>query len=175
MAYYANQKTIKINRQKVDAKQPYLNVQKEVITAASKQLNGVPFKLYIYLLCNKDGFELGYSPQHFVNEWGVSIRAAHDAFGELLKCGYLIPTEGRNNHYSFFETPHPTKLSLSTSSPVYVLLIDENNNPIYRTKGELIETEGNTEAETLWTSAAATDGYFIKDKNGNYVKLGGDK
>lgn len=174
MAYYANQKTIKINRQKVDAKQPYLNVQKEIITAASKQLNGVPFKLYIYLLCNKDSFELGYSPQHFVNEWGVSIRAAHDAFGELLKCGYLIPTEGRSNHYSFFETPHPVNIKLST--PVlYAKFNSEDGQEVYYTKGELIDMYGAAAAEDCWISSTSADGLFKKTDEGNYVKVGGAK
>lgn len=173
---YPNQRTFIIKRQKVNSQKPFLSVQIDSITAAMKKLNGVPFKLYVYLLCNKDGFELGFSPQHFANESNVSLKSAKEAVGELIKEGFLTAIEGHNNHYYFNEvisSASTVKVSLKTKKkeePIYALF-EIDDNEVYYTKEELTAIVGKTQADDYWNQSTSADGTFKKDDNGRYIKI----
>lgn len=109
MAQYANQKRIIINRDEIDFKssKQYLQAYTENVSLASRTLGGeVPFKLYIYLLSNRNGFNLDFSPQHFANVYGCSTKAAKNAVAALEEAGYI--THDINNRYEFHEIPQVT-------------------------------------------------------------------
>ena len=105
MAFYANQNSIKIKREIPDyrGKKQYLSAYSENIAAAARLLNGVPFKFYIYLLSNQDGYSFDYSPKHFSNIYGVSYDSAKKAIAPLVDAGFLVKNPGGG--YEFYEVP----------------------------------------------------------------------
>ena len=112
MAYYANQNLIEIKREIPDyrGKKQYLSAYTENIAMAARLLNGVPFKFYIYLLSNQNGYCLDYSPKHFSNIYGVSYDSAKKAIGPLVDAGYLVKKP--NGGYEFHETPQEKPASI---------------------------------------------------------------
>lgn len=112
MAYYANQNLIEIKREIPDyrGKKQYLSAYTENIATAARLLNGVPFKFYIYLLSNQNGYSLDYSPKHFSNIYGVSYDSAKKVIGPLVDAGYLVKKP--NGGYEFHETPQEKPASI---------------------------------------------------------------
>ena len=112
MAYYANQNLIEIKREIPDyrGKKQYLSAYTENIAMAARLLNGVPFKFYIYLLSNQNGYCLDYSPKHFSNIYGVSYDSAKKAIKPLVDAGYLVKKP--NGGYDFHETPQEKPASI---------------------------------------------------------------
>lgn len=112
MAYYANQNLIEIKREIPDyrGKKQYLSAYSENIAMAARLLNGVPFKFYIYLLSNQNGYCLDYSPKHFSNIYGVSYDSAKKAIKPLVDAGYLVKKP--NGGYEFHETPQEKPASI---------------------------------------------------------------
>lgn len=112
MAYYANQNLIEIKREIPDyrGKKQYLSAYTENIAMAARLLNGVPFKFYIYLLSNQNGYSLDYSPKHFSNIYGVSYDSAKKAISPLVDAGYLVKKP--NGGYEFHETPQEKPASI---------------------------------------------------------------
>lgn len=107
MAYYANQKTVVIQREAVDSKggKQFLMVYSENLAEAARNLNGAALKLYLYFLSNTDGYHKDFSPQHFCNIYGCSRSSAARAFDELVEQNYIIQ-EG--SKYYFYERPQET-------------------------------------------------------------------
>lgn len=102
-----NQRNITIHRdmpskEKKD-KGKFLSVYCNKITTAAQVLSEVPFKLYIYLLCNDDKFDLWFSPAVFAKEYGVGVSTARRAFNTLMEEGFII--EFGKNQYAFYEEP----------------------------------------------------------------------
>lgn len=116
MAHYANQKTIHINRQVPDFKEKkqFLTAYTENIGMASRLLSGVAFKFYLYLLANKDEYELDYSPKHFANIYGVSYESAKKAPAQLEDAGYLILNN--RGKLEFFEVPQEKPSKIATKA-----------------------------------------------------------
>lgn len=106
MSTYANQKHITINRinPNVEKKQ-YLSIITENLAQAGRTLSEVPFKLYIYLASNQDGYQFDLSTQHFANIYDVSLSSAKAAVNKLIEAGYLVPSGKATNGYAFFEVP----------------------------------------------------------------------
>lgn len=109
MAYFANQKTIIVHRDKVEqnGKRQYLIVYSDRLDQAARTLSSVGLKLYLYLLTNKDGYEKDYSPKHFADVYGVSIESARKAPQNLIDNGYLVIRDG--NKLDFYEEPQQTE------------------------------------------------------------------
>lgn len=104
---YPNQRHIVINRdipskEKKD-KGKFLSVYCNKITAAAQELSEVPFKLYIYLLCNDDKFDLWFSPKLIATNFGVGESTVRKAFYTLMECGYIIELD--KNQFAFYEEP----------------------------------------------------------------------
>lgn len=100
-----NQRHIIINRtmpQKGEKKR-FLTVYYHNIAAAAQELSEVPFKLYVYLLCNEDKYDLWFSPAAFAKDFGVSAGAARRAVNSLIEAGYVMDLE--NNKLAFYEEP----------------------------------------------------------------------
>lgn len=173
MAKFANQKTFKINRPDLPIKktEPFLAIEKSTLFTAMQLLNGVPLKLYLYLLSNKEGFQLDYSPQYFADHCGVSLNAAKQAVGSLIECGYLIPMEGRGNHYDFYPIPQ--------SIPTVIYTIFEiDGERKYMTKTEFTDfcyQNDITDIEENWTEAIKEYGKFTKNEEGIFIKYKGGK
>lgn len=104
---HPNQRTIIIQRdipKKTKATQrPYTVIYADNLAAAGRTLNGLAFKLYCYLISNEHCFNLAFSPQDFINNFGGSIRRAQDAFKELEEAGYIVKAHG--NTFKFYEIP----------------------------------------------------------------------
>ena len=100
-----NQRNVIINRKDaLSSGRQYLAINCDTLAEASRNISGeVPFKLYLYLASNKDGYEFSFSPQHFSNIYGCSIDASRKAFVKLIESNYII-NKG-NNSFEFFETP----------------------------------------------------------------------
>ena len=100
-----NQRNIIINRKDaLSSGRQYLAINCDTLAEASRNISGeVPFKLYLYLASNKNGYEFSFSPQHFSNIYGCSIDASRKAFVKLIESNYII-NKG-NNSFEFFETP----------------------------------------------------------------------
>ena len=100
-----NQRNITINRKDaLSSGRQYLAINCDTLAEASRNISGeVPFKLYLYLASNKNGYELSFSPQHFSNIYGCSIDASRKAFVKLIESNYII--NNGNNSFEFFETP----------------------------------------------------------------------
>ena len=101
-----NQRKLTINRTmpQKGINEPFLQVYTKNIQAASKNLNGIAFKIFVYLLCNADKYELWYSPATISEACGISVDGARNGFKELLEKGYIAQI-GKSK-YSFYETPH---------------------------------------------------------------------
>ena len=102
-----NQRNITINRdipsKEKKEKGKFLSVYCNKITTAAQELSEVPFKLYIYLLCNDDKYDLWFSPKVFATTYGVNKDTARRAFNTLMELGYII--EVGKNQYAFYEEP----------------------------------------------------------------------
>ena len=100
-----NQRNITINRKDaLSSGRQYLAINCDTLAEASRNISGeVPFKLYLYLASNKNGYEFSFSPQHFSNIYGCSIDASRKAFVKLIESNYII--NNGNNSFEFFETP----------------------------------------------------------------------
>lgn len=61
----------------------------DALQQACRDLNGAPLVLYLYLHQHKDGFEVMYSPQAFMNWSGFSKTTAHNAMKVLVEKGYV--------------------------------------------------------------------------------------
>ena len=104
---YINQKQITIHRDIPEVKKgtnrAFLSVYNDVIETAARNLNGSAFKAYMYLLMNKPGYSLYYSPEHFVKTFGVGLTSAKKVCDELRQAGYLV--EVAPFQYEFYEMP----------------------------------------------------------------------
>lgn len=108
----ANQKTIIINKHKVD--KDFLQIGREDLYTASKELSGAEFKLYIYLAANANGYRLVLSQAAFIEAMGVSRSSYYDALTALEKKGYLVHES--SNTYHFYEKPRAVRKSDSGDS-----------------------------------------------------------
>ena len=101
MTTYANQKVIKINKDKCT--NDFLQINNAEWHEAVKALSSSAFILYLYLASNNDGFRIALSQKAVENATGLSKASYHRAFEELFNAGYLILEEG--NLYSFTTVP----------------------------------------------------------------------
>lgn len=85
----------------------YLCAYIDVIEEAARELNGeVPFKVYLYLLCNGDNFNVWFSPVVIAEKYGISTDRVRKSFKELEDKGYIVKTS--SNKYEFHEKPQKT-------------------------------------------------------------------
>lgn len=87
MAYYANQKTLKID--KPEGLSSFAIYGKPAIGIACSQLNGSAFKVYCYLLSQKAQTYWNVSPRHAELEWGIARSTWADGMRELKEKGFV--------------------------------------------------------------------------------------
>ena len=112
MTTYANQKVIKINKEKYTS--DFLQVGNDEWQDAYRTLKPATFALYLYLASNGDGFRLALSAEAVKNAIGLSKATYHRAVDELIAKGYLNLTKG--NIYDFTTTPQEIVSSVSIAS-----------------------------------------------------------
>lgn len=102
---YANQRNFTVNREipTKNTREAYLTIYCRNLIAAARDLNGNTFKLYCYIASNRNGYSFDFSPQDFINQYGVSINSARSSVQELITKGYLVET--KHNFYQFYEVP----------------------------------------------------------------------
>lgn len=92
MPKYANQKTIKIQKEPCDKKHPYAMINIAAGNAAACILKGESFKLWWYLAQNQDEYSFDLSPADIQSEVGIIRRSYNNALNELIEQGFLEPT-----------------------------------------------------------------------------------
>lgn len=107
--FFPNQRQVIIKREKVtDVRgngRAYLNAYVDNIFQAAQDLSGTAFKVYIYLLANKNFYKLEYSPSHIHKILGISIESGRKALNELIEKKYILENESYPHQFTFLETP----------------------------------------------------------------------
>ena len=153
--YYANQRCVKINREvvKKTTNRKFLVCYIDNIERAEKELSKTAFQVYMYLICNKDEYELEYSTTHISMKTGMCIESARKAFLELEKCGYLVENADNKHFYNFYEVPQKTK-KINIYREAREFMDDETGEVFNLTYGQLLEMiENEAEAKQLWEDA----------------------
>ena len=105
-----NQRTIVIDKTDVSkgsgTTRPFLVEYNDIIENAAQLLNGNAFKLYIYLLCNKKGFHIGFSPKDVAESFGCSTDTVRTSFTTLVNNGFLTLANGSKSKYIFTDVPN---------------------------------------------------------------------
>lgn len=103
--YCLNQRQLTIHRDKVirDSGKPFLVAYEDNLLQAMKDLSHSAFKVYVYMLLNRDGYRLQFSPSHIAKSTKISKDTAREAFRQMERMGYLEHIE--NHKYNFYEVP----------------------------------------------------------------------
>ena len=102
METYANQKVIKINKDKCT--NDFLQIANDEWHEAARTLSSSAFMLYLYLASNNDGFRIALSQKAVQKATGLPKTSYHRAFDELWHANYLTLEEG--NTYLFSTIPN---------------------------------------------------------------------
>ena len=95
---YKCQKAFRVNKMRNpenDTDVRLNNIFKKDILDAAKDLNGVTFKVYVYLLSNQDGYIGGLSRADITAKLGISSKSYDNAILELEDKKYFINTHLR--------------------------------------------------------------------------------
>ena len=102
-ATVANQKTIKVQKEKTDKSNLYTITNLDALQSAMIDLKGETLKMWLYLNKNQNGYEFALSRVDAI-KWGIGSKSSYDrAIAELKEKGYLVETT--SNHYDFYEKP----------------------------------------------------------------------
>lgn len=132
MGYYANQKTVKINKPEVERGRAKIIVDREKLEVAGRELTGNEFKLYMFFASDNDGFRRDFSPAHFSEVYGVSADTTRKLFKQLEDKGFIKADENKKNFYQFYLLPQkklkikvPRKRIVDEDGVVYELTYEE--------------------------------------------------
>ena len=84
----ANQKIIKITKEKCSKDNLYTATNLEVLQDAMRDLKGETFKMWMYLSKNKNGYQLELS-QKDAEQWGIKKDAYYAGVKALIEKHYL--------------------------------------------------------------------------------------
>ena len=87
-------------------------------------LNGASLKMYLYLVKNRESFELGLS-QKACENWGISRSSYYRSFEELKEKGYLVELIP-GSRYEFFELPQVRSYDKTMLPTVREAAVSEN-------------------------------------------------
>lgn len=151
---YPNQKRVIIHRNTPTKgnNKAFLSVYQDTIEEAAQNINkATTFKLYIYLLCNKDGHDFVLSTQDFSDRYGISLKSAKDAVNDLISLGYLVLKEKKT--YDFYEAPHMDVCDITPEKEVRRRFRTKSGDILELTYGELVDKIGKENAEIKWREA----------------------
>ena len=77
----------------------------EAIFNAMRNLKSTAFKLWLYLVTNRDGFQR-LSEKCACTTCGIGKSSYYEAFKELISKCYLVQDEQNKDYYEFFEVPY---------------------------------------------------------------------
>lgn len=97
----ANQKIVVIAPRQAYTKD-FSRIHNEALQKAMQQLKGEHLKLWLYLIKNKDNYQLELS-QKALEEWGLKKDSYYRAVESLVELGYLTPAKDGSNIYTFTE------------------------------------------------------------------------
>ena len=88
---------------------------KKDLLEAAKNLNGIAFKIYVYLLSNQEGYVGGLSRTDITSKLGISSKSYDNGIKELEEKGYFnyygdraIDCVGEQTGlWEFYARPHP--------------------------------------------------------------------
>lgn len=105
--WYPNQRTLVINRDTVESgtQRRYLIAYTDNLLRAMSELSPSAFKVYLYLLMNKDNYKLEYSPAHIGKMVNVCKDTARDAFQRMERLGYFDRLDDNEHKFNFYEVP----------------------------------------------------------------------
>lgn len=138
-------------KQTKENKKPFMIAYIEAIEAASRNIHKPSsFKLFMYLIGNRDEHNFALSPQDFSNRYGVSLDSAKDAVNDLISLGYLVQREKKV--YDFYESPK--MLDVEPVEEEKRRFHSNRTGEVFElTYNELIERVGKEKAEEAWRRA----------------------
>lgn len=152
MDFIPNQKVIKINREKVikglTGGRLFLVAYQDNISAAMKTLSHTAFKIYIYLLFQKDGYSVCYSPEYLHKAANMCKDTARKGINELIEKGYIDKTE---RGYDFYEYPRRKK-ELKPIGEKREFVDSETGEVFEYSYNQLVAAVGEEQAAALWES-----------------------
>lgn len=95
---YPNQKQITIEKQPIGKNDYFLMVQKDALERAAQKLDAGPFKLYIYLADNMNGFRINLSQIAVERSFGMGKNQFYKAIDKLIDAGYLYQPDPTVNN-----------------------------------------------------------------------------
>lgn len=152
MDFIPNQKVIKINREKVvkglTGGRLFLVAYQDNISSAMKVLSHTAFKIYIYLLFQKDGYSVCYSPEYLHKAANMCKDTARKGINELIEKGYIDKTE---RGYDFYEYPR-RKQELKPIGEKREFVDSETGEVFLYSYNQLVAALGEEQAAALWES-----------------------
>ena len=98
-----NQRTLTINKMPTDKNNLYTVNNLDALDESARRLKSVGgFKLYMYLAKNQNKYSFALSSADFCMWSGLKMTAYRTAFNELVKEGYLIATDKKDD-YIFYD------------------------------------------------------------------------
>ena len=148
--FIPNQKVIKINREKVvkglSGGRLYLVAYQDNLLNAMKTLSHTAFKVYVYLLFQKDGYSVCYSPEYLHKAANMCKDTARKGINELIEKGYIDKTE---RGYDFYEYPR-RKPVIKPMGEVREFIDDETGEVFKYSYNQLVAAVGAEQAAALW-------------------------
>ena len=124
--YFPNQRIVKIHRWKPETGDRFSASGDLAIVNAIRRMNGNHsggFLLWSVLRMNQDGFVMGMSDKHLLNEYGIKRKTYLFSWDVLIDAGFILQTDESGNRYDFYEYPED-----HAKSPLKGLL-DEGKSP----------------------------------------------
>lgn len=106
MAKYPNQRTIIINKEKINelGDRLFFRCYQDNVIKAATELGGVAFKIYILLSSFKHKYQFDYSPAYISKTLGIGEDSAKKAFKELKEKNFLILINEKETLFNFYES-----------------------------------------------------------------------
>jgi len=102
MKTVANQKIIKIVKEKCGEGNLYTAINLYALQEAMQNLKGEALKLWLYLAKNQNNYSLALS-QKDAAEWGIGKDSYYRSISKLEELGYLQKIDNNSNIYTFYE------------------------------------------------------------------------
>lgn len=95
---YPNQKQITIEKAKIEKGDYFLMIKSDAVIRAAQVLDAGPFKLYIYLSNNMNGFKLNLSQIAVERTFGMKHNQFYRSIDKLIDAGYLYQPDPQKNN-----------------------------------------------------------------------------
>lgn len=146
MSNFPNQREVIINREQVvkgTSGRQYVCCYSDNLFKAMRELSKTAFEVYVYLLCNKQGYSLEYSTAHISQMTGICVESARKAFLELCEKNYIENVEDTSYQYNFFEVKRNKEERKKIIDPY-------TREEICMTYRDLVKSVGIFDAISIW-------------------------